>query len=197
MNSPKAQSMLLLRHRWGLHDCDWLSPPLWSRSRKLHVPCSWCGSCVACSVQAVYVACCLAFRKNTVLHRRVRAFGPGALGDGKRTAPCSQVAKVNVHGYQYEGGRRDLLYTAVHSDGKALWNSEYGEDDASGAKYSGRSQYSLARVSAVPLGRVLPGASVLCEPFGRGPFSTRSTVRPTGVHHECGRQCERASEHGT
>ena len=59
-----------------------------------------------------------------------------SVGDGKRTAPCSQVAKVNVHGYQYEGGRRDLLYTAVHSDGKALWNSEYGEDDASGAKYS-------------------------------------------------------------
>ncbi|GAA1723530.1 hypothetical protein GCM10009765_84400 [Fodinicola feengrottensis] len=44
----------------------------------------------------------------------------------------SQVSKVNVHGYQYGGGRRDLLYNAVHADGKVLWNSEYGEGDASG-----------------------------------------------------------------
>ena len=40
------------------------------------------------------------------------------------------VGRVNVHGYQYGGGRRDLLYTAVA--GKRLWNSEYGEGDASG-----------------------------------------------------------------
>jgi len=42
----------------------------------------------------------------------------------------AQVSKVNVHGYQYGGGRRDLLYSAVA--GKRLWNSEYGESDASG-----------------------------------------------------------------
>ena len=42
----------------------------------------------------------------------------------------SQVAKVNVHGYQYGGGRRDLLYSAVA--GKRLWNSEYGESDGTG-----------------------------------------------------------------
>eukprot|EP01062_Namystynia_karyoxenos_P021939 TRINITY_DN18383_c0_g1_i1.p1 TRINITY_DN18383_c0_g1~~TRINITY_DN18383_c0_g1_i1.p1 ORF type:complete len:507 (+),score=159.30 TRINITY_DN18383_c0_g1_i1:87-1523(+) len=40
------------------------------------------------------------------------------------------VGKVNVHGYQQGGGRRDLLYEAVQ--GKRLWNSEYGEGDASG-----------------------------------------------------------------
>ncbi|HKX31766.1 MAG TPA: glycoside hydrolase [Blastocatellia bacterium] len=42
----------------------------------------------------------------------------------------SQVGQVNVHGYQYGGGRRDLLFSAVA--GKKLWNSEYGESDASG-----------------------------------------------------------------
>src|SRR5262245_2136975 len=35
----------------------------------------------------------------------------------------SVVAQVNVHGYQYESGRRDLLYSDVHSAGKILWNS--------------------------------------------------------------------------
>jgi len=42
----------------------------------------------------------------------------------------SSVGKVNVHGYQYGSGRRDLLYAAVA--GKRLWNSEYGESDGSG-----------------------------------------------------------------
>jgi hypothetical protein len=37
---------------------------------------------------------------------------------------------VNVHGYQYSGGRRDLLRTAVAN--KSLWNSEYGESDGTG-----------------------------------------------------------------
>mmetsp|Transcript_48457 Transcript_48457/g.62194 ORF Transcript_48457/g.62194 Transcript_48457/m.62194 type:complete len:524 (+) Transcript_48457:119-1690(+) len=40
------------------------------------------------------------------------------------------VGRVNVHGYQQGGGRRDLLYTAVN--GKKLWNSEYGDGDVSG-----------------------------------------------------------------
>jgi len=44
----------------------------------------------------------------------------------------SQVDQVNVHGYEYAGGRRDLLYSAVSGAGKRLWNSEYGESDASG-----------------------------------------------------------------
>lgn len=44
----------------------------------------------------------------------------------------SAVSKVNVHGYQYGGGRRDLLASAVAASGKKLWNSEYGDGDASG-----------------------------------------------------------------
>lgn len=42
----------------------------------------------------------------------------------------SKVGKVNVHGYQGSGGRRDLLYQDVA--GKRLWNSEYGDGDATG-----------------------------------------------------------------
>ncbi|MFD1272800.1 beta-1,6-galactanase [Streptomyces kaempferi] len=43
------------------------------------------------------------------------------------------VDRVNVHGYQGSGGRRDLLYTdAVTTGGKALWNSEYGDGDGTG-----------------------------------------------------------------
>jgi galactan endo-1,6-beta-galactosidase len=42
----------------------------------------------------------------------------------------SQIGRVNVHGYQYGGGRRDLLYSAVA--GKKLWNTEYGESDGTG-----------------------------------------------------------------
>ena len=41
------------------------------------------------------------------------------------------MEQVNVHGYEYGGGRRDLLYAAVKGKAK-LWNSEYGEGDASG-----------------------------------------------------------------
>jgi len=45
------------------------------------------------------------------------------------------VSRVNVHGYEYGGGRRDLLYNAVvEKDKKMLWNSEYGDGDASGAQ---------------------------------------------------------------
>lgn len=42
----------------------------------------------------------------------------------------AQVGRVNVHGYQYDQGRRDLLRAAVA--GKQLWDSEYGDNDASG-----------------------------------------------------------------
>lgn len=44
----------------------------------------------------------------------------------------SDVGRINVHGYQYTGGRRDTLYSLASSAGKRLWNSEYGESDASG-----------------------------------------------------------------
>jgi galactan endo-1,6-beta-galactosidase len=42
----------------------------------------------------------------------------------------ADVGQVNTHGYEYGGGRRDLLYDAVA--GKRLWNSEYGENDTTG-----------------------------------------------------------------
>ncbi|MGW2566942.1 beta-1,6-galactanase [Streptomyces sp. NPDC001537] len=43
------------------------------------------------------------------------------------------VDRVNVHGYQGSGGRRDLLYSdVVTTAGKALWNSETGDNDGTG-----------------------------------------------------------------
>ncbi|MER7968647.1 beta-1,6-galactanase [Streptomyces sp. NPDC096080] len=43
------------------------------------------------------------------------------------------VDRVNVHGYQGSGGRRDLLYTdVVTTAGKDLWNSESGDNDGTG-----------------------------------------------------------------
>jgi galactan endo-1,6-beta-galactosidase len=42
----------------------------------------------------------------------------------------AEVGRVDTHGYEYGGGRRDLLYAAVA--GKQLWDSEYGENDPTG-----------------------------------------------------------------
>ncbi|TDK60443.1 glycoside hydrolase [Sapientia aquatica] len=47
-------------------------------------------------------------------------------------AAKAQVGRFNVHGYQYAGGRRDLLAAAVAPTGQKIWNSEYGDGDASG-----------------------------------------------------------------
>jgi len=41
-----------------------------------------------------------------------------------------QVSKVNTHGYQYAHGRRDVLRDVTQ--GKTLWNSEYGDGSRSG-----------------------------------------------------------------
>ncbi len=50
------------------------------------------------------------------------------------SATKDTVGRVNFHGYQYEGGRRDLLYDDVHAAGKPLWMSEYGEGRGSGMR---------------------------------------------------------------
>jgi galactan endo-1,6-beta-galactosidase len=46
----------------------------------------------------------------------------------------ASVGRVNVHGYQYGSGSRDGLYSLVTASGKKIWNSEYGESDATGAR---------------------------------------------------------------
>lgn len=49
------------------------------------------------------------------------------------SATKALVDRVNVHGYQGSGGRRDLLYTdVVTTAGKRLWNSETGDADGTG-----------------------------------------------------------------
>jgi len=42
------------------------------------------------------------------------------------------VDQINVHGYEQTNGPRHDLFEA--SKGKVLWNSEYGEGDASGVR---------------------------------------------------------------
>ena len=44
----------------------------------------------------------------------------------------ADVGQINTHGYEGGNGRRDLLSAAAEGAGKGLWNSEYGEGDASG-----------------------------------------------------------------
>ncbi|KAM6485314.1 glycoside hydrolase superfamily [Trichoderma sp. SZMC 28011] len=51
---------------------------------------------------------------------------------GLGSSAQNAVKRVNVHGYQGGGGRRDTLYSLVSQAGKRLWNSEYGDADGSG-----------------------------------------------------------------
>ncbi|MEV2215411.1 glycoside hydrolase [Streptomyces sp. NPDC050997] len=54
------------------------------------------------------------------------------------------VNRVNVHGYQGSGGRRDGLYTdVVTTSGKALWNSETGDSDGTGATMASNLLYDF------------------------------------------------------
>lgn len=73
-------------------------------------------------------------------------------------AAQAQVGRVNVHGYQYEAGRRDALYQAVSEH--RLWNSEYGENDASGL--------SLANNLTLDLRRLHPTAWCYWQPLDGG-----------------------------
>lgn len=74
------------------------------------------------------------------------------------TAANAQVGRVNVHGYQYGGGRRDLLRRAVGPT--ELWNSEYGENDASGL--------SLAANLSLDLRWLKPSAWCYWQPLDGG-----------------------------
>ncbi|KAK6543474.1 Endo-beta-1 6-galactanase [Orbilia ellipsospora] len=44
----------------------------------------------------------------------------------------SSVNQIHVHGYQGGGGDRVTLYNTALSQGKKLWNSEYGDSDSTG-----------------------------------------------------------------
>lgn len=44
------------------------------------------------------------------------------------------VPRINVHGYQQADGARDVLYEQASSIGQRIWNSEYGENDATGER---------------------------------------------------------------
>lgn len=52
---------------------------------------------------------------------------------GLGSTATKNVGRVNVHGYQGASGSRDGLYDLASAANIALWNSEYGDSDATGA----------------------------------------------------------------
>ena len=75
-------------------------------------------------------------------------------------ASRSKVGRINTHGYQGGGGDRTGLYIAAHNNGKGLWNSEYGEGDATGL--------SLASNLNLDLRRLHPTVWCYWQPFDGG-----------------------------
>ncbi|KAI3336673.1 glycoside hydrolase family 30 protein [Xylariaceae sp. AK1471] len=53
---------------------------------------------------------------------------------GLNSTAKATVGQINVHGYQYGNGDRTGLYQQAVGSGKKLWNSEYGESDATGSQ---------------------------------------------------------------
>jgi galactan endo-1,6-beta-galactosidase len=57
------------------------------------------------------------------------------------------IGQVNVHGYQEANGDREKLHRLVHVEGgKPLWNSEYGDGDASGLNMARNLHRDIARL---------------------------------------------------
>ncbi|QPH02473.1 Endo-beta-1 6-galactanase [Epichloe festucae Fl1] len=51
-----------------------------------------------------------------------------------QSATKAAINRINVHGYQGGGGRRDTLYSLAKQYNKALWNSEYGDEEGTGRR---------------------------------------------------------------
>jgi galactan endo-1,6-beta-galactosidase len=60
------------------------------------------------------------------------------------TTTRSQVGQINSHGYQKLGGNQAGVYSAAVAAGKKLYNSEYGDSDASGMTMASVINYNLA-----------------------------------------------------
>lgn len=52
---------------------------------------------------------------------------------GLGSAAVQDLGRINVHGYQGASGSRDGLYDLAAAAGLSIWNSEYGDSDATGA----------------------------------------------------------------
>ena len=97
-----------------------------------------------------------------------------ALDTWRHRTPTARhdVAKINTHGYQGGGGDRAGLYLAARNSGKVLWNSEYGEGDASGL--------SLATNLTLDLRVMHPSVWCYWQPFDGGGWGLVQADRNTG-----------------
>lgn len=89
------------------------------------------------------------------------------------------TGRINVHGYEYDGGRRSELYHLAQAAGKGLWNSEYGDGDASGL--------SLVRHLNLDFHRLHNVAWCYWQPFdsrGWGLIRCRLPHYPTAVNYK-------------
>ncbi len=59
------------------------------------------------------------------------------------------LGRVNVHGYQYAEGVRELLYRSVRDEGRSIWLSEYGDGDATGLEMVRNFLRDMARLHPV------------------------------------------------
>lgn len=70
---------------------------------------------------------------NTFISASDESKTPEAVDTLKNLGGAKHIIKrVNVHGYSYTKGDRDELFGLASSLGLKVWNSEYGDDDASG-----------------------------------------------------------------
>lgn len=82
--------------------------------------------------------------------------------DSLDEAARDTISKINVHGYQEEDGERHTLHQRASASGKKLWNSEYGDDDATGL--------SLAKNVNLDFHRLHPTAWVYWQALDSGPW---------------------------
>ena len=85
-----------------------------------------------------------------------------AVATWEHFAPATRalIDQFNVHGYEYREGPRERVRELAQADEKRLWNSEYGDGDATGL--------TLARCLTLDLRRLRPVAWCYWQPFDGG-----------------------------
>jgi galactan endo-1,6-beta-galactosidase len=83
-----------------------------------------------------------------------------SIWNGLNSTSQSDCAQIDTHGYEYGSGNRSGVYSAAQGAGKTLWQSEYGESDATGM--------SLATNLNLDMRSLHPTAWCYWQPFDSG-----------------------------